>query len=108
GGGAARQSIATSPSSSRARHLRRAQGDRSSALAYSPVLIPLQFSASTCIAQNAWTARERMSVRAPKRRRGCASPCAADPSLSGAIRAVLRHVCGLLRRRSEEHTSALP
>jgi hypothetical protein len=34
---------------------------------YSLVLIPLQFSASTCIAQNAWMARERMSVRAPKR-----------------------------------------
>jgi hypothetical protein len=30
---------------------------------------PLQFNASACIAQNAWTARERMSIRTPKRRR---------------------------------------
>jgi hypothetical protein len=32
-------------------------------------LIPLQFSASTCIAQKAWAARERMSVRTPDRGR---------------------------------------
>jgi hypothetical protein len=38
------------------------------------VVAPLQFKASTCIAQNAWTARERVSVRTPKRRRGGVLP----------------------------------
>lgn len=59
----------TSLSSNRSRHMCRLVDERCNAAAYLPTRIPVQFTAFTCSAQDAWTARLRTSVLTEKRSR---------------------------------------